>query len=293
MNSMTGFGNARADSKDELITADLSSVNNRYLKITSKIPEALYPYEREIEEEITERVVRGTVYVTITIQSPEIDGANKIDEKVAADYIRQAQALARHHKISDQISLDALLALPNVIRPRISTEREKQALWSRVRAVLDRALDNLCRMRAGEGAKLKREMVKRIALLERALKEVDRRRPLMLNEYKRKFQVRLQALLEESGVSMPEEGILREVAIFADRCDVTEEISRLKSHFSQFLAAMDSKEPPGKKLDFITQEMLREVNTIGAKSNDAESTRIVVEMKTEIGKIKEQIQNVE
>ena len=227
MNSMTGFGNARADSKDELITADLSSVNNRYLKITSKIPEALYPYEREIEEEITERVVRGTVYVTITIQSPEIDGANKIDEKVAADYIRQAQALARHHKISDQISLDALLALPNVIRPRISTEREKQALWSRVRAVLDRALDNLCRMRAGEGAKLKREMVKRIALLERALKEVDRRRPLMLNEYKRKFQVRLQALLEESGVSMPEEGILREVAIFADRCDVTEEISRL------------------------------------------------------------------
>jgi uncharacterized protein (TIGR00255 family) len=130
-------------------------------------------------------------------------------------------------------------------------------------------------------------------MLRRALEKVDHRRPAMLKEYRRKFQARLQALLEESGVSMPEEGVLREVAIFADRCDVAEEISRLGSHFSQFLAALDSKEPPGKKLDFITQEMLREVNTIGAKSNDAESTGIVVEMKTEIGKIKEQIQNVE
>jgi len=293
MDSMTGFGNARAEGKDELISVELSSVNNRYLKITSKIPEALYPFEREIEDEITKRIVRGTVYVVISIQSPQVDGASKIDEKVAADYIKQAQALARHHKLSDQIGLDALLELPNVIRPRINSEREKQALWNRVRAVLDRALDNLCRMRAGEGAKLKREMVKRVALLERSLKEVDRRRPMMLSEYRRKFQARLQALLEESGVSMPEEGILREVAIFADRCDVTEEISRLKSHFSQFLAAMDAKEPPGKKLDFVTQEMLREVNTIGSKSNDAESTRIVVDMKTEIGKIKEQIQNVE
>jgi uncharacterized protein (TIGR00255 family) len=293
MNSMTGFGSARADSKDELITVELSSVNNRYLKINSKVPEALYPFERDIEQAITDSTVRGTIYATITVQSPQIDGASKVDEKVAADYIKQARALARHHKLSDQISLDALLALPNVIRSKVTAEAEKKALWNRVKAVLDKAIDNLCRMRANEGEKLRREMVQRIATLERGLAKVERRRPLMLDEYKKKFKARLKALLEESGVSMPEEGILREVAIFADRADVAEEMNRLKSHFSQFLAALEAKEAPGKKLDFITQEMLREINTIGAKSNDAESTRIVVEMKTEVGKIKEQIQNVE
>jgi uncharacterized protein (TIGR00255 family) len=293
MNSMTGYGNATAEGKDELISVELSSVNNRYLKINSKAPEILYPFEREIEEAITGKTVRGTVYVTIAIQSSDIDGSSKIDEEVAAEYIKQARALAKRHKLSDQISLDALLALPNVIRPKVSGEREKQALWKRVKTALDRALDNLCRMRANEGAKLKKEMVACIALLKRLLADVDRRRPAMVEEYKKRFQTRLKALLKESGVSMPEEGVLREVAIFADRCDVAEEISRLSSHFSQFLAALDSKDAPGKKLDFITQEMLREVNTIGAKSNDADSTRIVVEMKTEIGKIKEQIQNVE
>ena len=293
MNSMTGFGSARADGKDELITVELSSVNNRYLKINSKIPEALYPFEREIEEEITKNVVRGTVYLTISVQSPQIDGANKIDEQVAANYIKQVRALAKHHKLSNQISLDALLALPNVIRSRVSSDKDKQALWSNVRTVLDKALANLCKMRAIEGEKVKREMVQRISVLEKGLEKMEKRRPQMLEDYKKRFQTRLQALLKESGVSMPEEGILREVAIFADRADIAEEINRLKSHFSQFLAALDAKDAPGKKLDFITQELLREVNTIGSKSNDAESTQIVVDMKTEIDKIKEQIQNVE
>lgn len=290
---MTGYGNARADSKGELIAVEISSVNNKYLKINSKIPEVLYPYERAIEEEVTKQAARGTIYLTISIQSPNLNGASRIDEDIAADYIRQSRALARHHKLSDKISLDALLALPNVIHPKISGEAERESLWKRVRTVLLNALDNLRKMRANEGAKLRREVIGRIAVLKQSLAKIDDRRPLMISEYKEKFRTRIAALLKESGVSMSEDGILREVAIFADRCDVAEEISRLKSHFSQFLAALDAEDAPGKKLDFVAQEMLREVNTLGSKSNDAETTSIVVEMKTEIGKIKEQIQNAE
>lgn len=293
MNSMTGFGSAQAESGGGLITVELSSVNNRYMKVVSKTPEALYPFEREIEDAISKKITRGTVYVTVTMQGGQAEESCKIDEDVAAEYISQARSLARRHKLSSEISLDALLALPNVIRNRFSSEQEKRRMWNSVRKVLDAGLEGLCKMRAKEGLALKRELVTRAAAIKRTLEKVRRRRPQMVSEYKKRFHERLNALLKDSGLTMPEENVLREVAIFTDRYDVTEEICRLESHIDQFLAALDETEPPGKKLDFISQEMLREVNTIGSKSNDAETVRLVVDMKTEVGKIKEQLQNVE
>jgi uncharacterized protein (TIGR00255 family) len=293
MNSMTGFGSARTESGGELITVDLSSVNNRYIKIISKIPDALYPFEREMEQEISKNISRGTVYVTITVQSPRLEGACRIDEDVAAAYIKQARSLARKHKLSVEISLDGVLSLPNVIRAEISSEEAKHKMWNKTRRVLDAALKDLCAMRAREGAALKKELASRTGRLRRVLARVRRRRPQMLKDYRKKFHERLNTLLKSSGVTMSREEVLREVAIFADRCDVTEEMCRLESHIEQFVAALDARGAPGKKLDFISQEMLREANTIGSKANDAETTRLVVDMKTEIGKIKEQLQNVE
>ncbi|RKY28925.1 MAG: YicC family protein [Planctomycetota bacterium] len=293
MNSMTGFGSARTESGGELITVDLSSVNNRYVKIISRIPEALYPFEREMEQEISKKISRGTVYVTITVQSPRLEGASRIDEDVAAAYIKQARSLARKHKLSVEISLDGVLSLPNVIRAEINSEEAKRRMWNKTRKVLDAALKELCAMRAREGAALKKELASRAGRLRRVLAKVRRRRPQMIKDYRKKFHERLNTLLKSSGVTMSREEVLREVAIFADRCDVAEEMCRLESHIEQFVAALDAREAPGKKLDFISQEMLREANTIGSKSNDAETTRLVVDMKTEIGKIKEQLQNVE
>ncbi len=293
MNSMTGFGSARTESGAELITVDLSSVNNRYVKIISRIPEALYPFEREMEQEISKKISRGTVYVTITVQSPRLEGASRIDEDVAAAYIKQARSLARKHKLSVEISLDGVLSLPNVIRAEINSEEAKRRMWNKTRKVLDAALKELCAMRAREGAALKKELASRAGRLRRVLAKVRRRRPQMIKDYRKKFHERLNTLLKSSGVTMSREEVLREVAIFADRCDVAEEMCRLESHIEQVVAALDAREAPGKKLDFISQEMLREANTIGSKSNDAETTRLVVDMKTEIGKIKEQLQNVE
>jgi len=294
MNSMTGFGSARSESGGELIIVEVSSVNNRYIKIISKVPDVLYPFEREIEEEVSRKVSRGTAYVTVTIQSPRTEGVCGIDEDVAAGYIKQARALARQHKLSSEISLDALLNLPNVIRAELPTEQEKRRVWNKVRRVLRAAVTGLCEMRAKEGAALKRELTSRVAALKRMLARVRRRGPRIIKEYREKFQARLNALLKKSGVTLSDGDVLREIAIFADRCDVTEEICRMESHIEQFVHTLDVKGgAPGKKLDFIAQEMLREINTIGSKANDAESTRLVVDMKTEMGKIKEQLQNVE
>jgi uncharacterized protein (TIGR00255 family) len=293
INSMTGFGSAQAEHGGESIAVEISTVNNRYVKIISKMPEVLYPFERDIEEAINKRVSRGTVYVSITIQSPRLNGANRIDEEIAASYIKQARAIAAKNGLEGDVSIDTLLAMPNIFRPEARSDADRRKMWGRVSKVLIAALEDLCSMRAKEGESLKRELLKRIKLLTRTLAKVRKRRPKLVGDYKKKFRDRLNSNLKEHGMTIPEQDVLREVALFSDRCDVAEEMCRMESHIDMFLAALDGTESPGRKIDFIAQEMLREVNTIGSKSNDAETTRLVVEMKTEVGKIKEQLQNLE
>jgi len=289
---MTGFGRATTAHALGAVTVEVKSVNNRFLKVSMRLPDAFAEIEAELETQIRNGLARGSVYANISFDRGRPDVSYSLNEDLLKDWLPKLKTLAKQAG-SREPELADLLGMEGAVLQQAEPIQLDESLAAAVKDALANALKGLREMRAREGESLARDMDARVKNVAQLAKRVETRAPQVVQEYKVKLRARLDKLLADSGVAADDAAIVREVAFFADRCDITEETTRLEHHCAQFLKGMAAQGEVGRKLDFVAQEMLRETNTIGSKANDAELASIVVEMKSEIEKIKEQVQNLE
>jgi len=291
--SMTGYGAAQGEADGVSFALELRGVNHRYLKLTLKLPESLQSFETDVEKLLRERIFRGAVTCTLRIRGAGGEGAKPINQAVLRHYVKQlreaADALGEH----GMIDLAAVALLPGVNEAEALDEAAKAKQWTMVESLTGRALDAMLAMRREEGRGIEREMRALVDEIRRQLSQVATRAPRVIDEYHERLSLRVGQLMKAGGFTLEAESLAREVAIYAERCDISEEISRLTSHLDQCLELCGRDQPVGRTLDFLAQEMLREANTIASKSNDGLIARSVVEIKAVIDRIKEQVQNVE
>jgi uncharacterized protein (TIGR00255 family) len=292
MKSMTGYGWGDAVQNGYKVTVELSSVNRKQSEISINLPRELEVLEAQIRDEVNRRVARGRVTARVTLHAGEKHQGNvRINAALAQAYARRLRDLARELKLAGEVTLDHLLRAPGVLESDEDVP-DAEDFWPAVEKALKQALEMLVNMREKEGTHLRKDLVKRIDTMRRSAIRVQRRAPQVQVRYRSQLLERIQnAGLEAAKVE--EERVLKEVIFFADRSDISEEITRLQSHFKQFDDCVNSREPVGRTLDFLAQEMNREINTIGSKANDATISREVVVLKTELEKFREQAQNVE
>lgn len=291
--SMTGHGEAHRQQDGVAVAVEVRTVNNRYLKTTFRTSEGYGTLEPSIEAVVRRHVRRGSVQVNVRIERQASPDDFKLNEVVLASYQRQLEAVRETAGSAEPIPLDSLLTLPGVIDETAWRHVNAEADWPVVEQTLEEALTNLSSMRAKEGAAMAADLHANCDLVQAELNKIEQRAPLVVEAYRKRLTERLNKLLEEYEVSIEAADVVREVGIFADRGDISEEIVRLRSHLKQFDAISAAEESNGRKLEFLIQEILRETNTIGSKANDAEIAGHVVEIKTAIERMREMIQNVE
>ncbi|MCG8589323.1 MAG: YicC family protein [Proteobacteria bacterium] len=292
---MTGFGSEAFEAAGVGFEVEIRSVNHRYLDVRVKLPRLLSELEAAVRASVQERLARGKVEVAVTMRAGS-HGAERlvVDSDTAAQYVAAARALSDAHDLADSLSLDGLLALPGVARfeePELPLDALKPSLETAVHAAVD-ALDA---MRVREGENLAAEILGRLDRVVTLSGEIEARAGEVAQAARERLRKRAEQLKEETGL-LDEARLHQEIVIAADRLDVTEELVRLRSHVDQFreaVAAADSGQPAGRRLDFLMQEFGREVNTIGSKGSDAPIAHAVVELKTELERVREQVQNVE
>ena len=291
MKSMTGYGKGESQNELRKVTVELKSVNNRYLEINSRFPKSLSFAEDVVKKQIQEVIKRGTVDVIYSYElTGESDKKVKLDLSLASEYLSSAKTLVDNLGLSNDVTAMSILRMPDVLT-LTAAEADKDEIKELFAVATKNAVEELDKMRRVEGAGVKTDFKKLIGNIVKALTAVVSRAPKVVVDYRDKITKRVTELL--GGVAIDESRIAMEVAVFADKCDINEEISRLTSHIDQFLLTLESNEPQGRRLDFLSQEMNREINTMGSKANDLELTKLVIEMKNELEKIKEQIRNVE
>ena len=291
MKSMTGYGKGEAANEHRKVTVELKSVNNRYLEMNSRFPKALSFVEDSVKKQIQDVIKRGTVDIMYTYElTGESDKKVVLDMALAEKYFDAARTVSNEFHIENDMTAVSVLRMPDVLS-LTAEEADKDELKALFSSAAAGAVAELDKMRAVEGIGVKADFEKLVGNIESCLSEVKKRAPGVVADYRDKIMRRVSELLD--GVAIDESRIAMEVAVFADKCDINEEISRLSSHIEQFLTALGSDEPQGRKLDFLSQEMNREINTMGSKANDLELTKLVIAMKNELEKIKEQIRNVE
>jgi uncharacterized protein (TIGR00255 family) len=293
---MTGYGEARHQGEHFTLAIELRAVNGRSLKVTVRAPEPYHLLEPEFEKVIRRTVHRGTVHVQVRCERAAQPGDFRLNTAALRSYVQQVR------QVCDELNAAALapallgqvLALPGVIEePRSAAER-LSAEWPLFERVLEQALEQFNAMRAEEGRSMSRELLALRDAVAAHLAQVQQRLPAVVPAYRDRLLERVRGLLSEAGVTLDADALIREVAIFADRSDVHEEVVRLASHLDQFAEAVrGGGDSPGSKLGFVQQEMVREANTLGSKANDVQVSRHVVEIKAALEKIKELIQNVE
>jgi len=290
---MTGFGAATHQSDDVLFTVEVRSVNNRYLKIVSKLPDTCGALEGQVERAVRERVRRGTVSVFARINTPPGVATTLTDERLMAEYAAQFREIAERLELSGDVTLETLLAVPGVIRDGRSRLANAEELWPCLERALQGALEQLAGFRLQEGATIESDLRHQCGVIATELEAIRAQAPRVADSYRQKLLDRVGDVLDGTAATVSESDVIREVSLFADRCDINEEISRMDAHLEQFEQILDSDSSQGRKLDFLGQEMFRETNTIGSKANDVEIAHRVVEIKLAIDRIRENIQNVE
>ncbi len=291
MKSMTGYGKGVSSRDGKTVTVELKAVNNRYLEINSRLGKSYASCDEVIRKEISKRIKRGSIDVFLGFEnSLGASSELKLDIALAAEYVKAAKKLRDEFMLDEDLGVTALLRMPEVsaLQP---VKDEPELIKELTAAATAEAVENLDTMRETEGVGIKADLTKLVSSIVAALEKAIKRAPLVVEDYREKLKQRISDVLKETQID--EVRLLNEVAFFADKADINEEISRLSSHIKQFLACLESDEPQGRKLDFLSQEMNREINTMGSKSNDMELTKLVVEMKNQLEKIKEQIRNVE
>ncbi|MBK8207150.1 MAG: YicC family protein [Planctomycetes bacterium] len=289
---MTGFGRGTATSDQGAITIELKSVNNRFLKVSMRLPDVFNELETEIEARVRKQLSRGSVYCNVSLERKQRDVTYRLNEEAIRDWLPRLKALATELK-TEQPTLESMLVMEGVVLEETEKLEPGETLKAALFKALDEAMKGLLEMRAREGESLQADMDMRVTKVAGLAKQVESRAPQVVAEYRDKLKARIEKLLSDTGTSVEPETLIREVAYFADKVDITEETTRLEHHCKQFLSGMAGKGEVGRRLDFIAQEMLRETNTIASKANDAELATIAVEMKSEIERIKEQVQNLE
>ena len=294
--SMTGFGRGEYSDEISKVTVEIRSVNHRYLDIYVKMPRRYSFAEETIKSAIKERVHRGKVEVSVSVDNVgRSDSDVRLDKELASRYYNVLSELRDSFDFGEEsrVSLSLLSKMPDVIVTTPAAEDE-EAMSKRLLGATVKALDDFCSMRETEGEKLAADLSARADTIQNIRDHIEKRAPEIEKEYAAKFKARVEEIL--GGVyEVPEERIALEAAIFADKANITEELVRLGSHISQLRSFLksDGKEAIGKKIDFLIQEMNREANTIGSKSNDREITSNMLELKAEIEKVREQVQNIE
>lgn len=292
ISSMTGFGAAECCENGVSYRVEIRSVNNRYFKASTKLPEHLQRFEGEIDKQLRGRMGRGSISYTLKVKDENAPTSVEVNKAALGRYVSVLAQVAAEHKLAS-IDLAGLLDFPGVCEPVEMNDDLLAAQLKIVQRLTNEAIDRLLTMRRTEGEALERDLAEQCAGIRDRIAQVAERSPLVVDEYHKRLRVRVQQLMETSSVELDHDALVREVAIFAERCDVNEELSRLASHLDQFAELCAAPEETGRKLDFLAQEMLREANTIGSKASDAQVSRHVVEIKAAIDRIKEQVQNVE
>ena len=289
--SMTGYGSAKGTAAGLALSVELKSVNNRYLDVSVKLPRTLMFAEEPVRSAVAKHITRGKVDVFITADASQSDSVEvRVNEALLRGYISALGEVRDKFSLTDDMSLMSLCRLPEVL----STERREldaDELTSGLLAIPEEALSGYDAMREREGEKLRDDVLGRIDEIGRLTGIVEERSPQTVAEYRARLEQKLRETLE--GMSVDDSRVLTECAIFADRVAVDEETVRLRSHLSQLKAMASGESPIGRKMDFLIQELNRESNTIGSKCQSADIARVVVDLKAEIEKIREQIQNVE
>jgi uncharacterized protein (TIGR00255 family) len=292
MRSMTGFGQSGRTAAGFRMQVDMKSVNHRYAEMMIRMPKEWLFLEESVKKRIQKEVKRGRVDVFINMEREGQSGKTvELDSDLVRGYMEAAEKLRTEFGIRDELSLRDLLLIPDVVRFTEADLPDKELTGEELLRCVDDAVVQLAAMRQIEGGHLRTDLDKRLSQLKEFAEEIERLAPRTAAEYYNKLKLRLRELLDQ--VPLDESRVATEAAVFADRRNIDEELIRLDSHFQQFARLLDSEEPSGRKLDFLIQEMNREVNTIGSKANEAEVTVLVVEMKAELEKIREQVQNIE
>ena len=291
LKSMTGYGRVKVENDLREITVELRSVNHRYLDLNIKVPRIYGYLEDVVSKRAQAAIARGKVDIFVAVRAKE--GADiKVTPNMAViqGYVDAIKKVSETYGVSDEVSALSLLRLPDAMEQN-KEEADADQLKAEVSAVLDRALEEYNAMREKEGARLVEDVIYRAGLISKAVDFVEQRSPDCVEEYRTRIAARMTEILD--GSELAQQRILQEAALYADKVNVTEEIVRLRSHLSQLDTMLKSPTAIGRKLDFLVQEMNRETNTIGSKANDFQIAKTVVDMKAEIEKIREQIQNLE
>lgn len=289
--SMTGYADAQHTADDCAYELEIKSVNNRYFKASIKLPDRLSIFEPEVEKLLRSRLTRGSVVYSLRARSSSPDAAQQINTAALKSYVDQLRPVMTGDQV--RIDLATILGLPGVCQPPEIDDATRQRQWATITELSGRAITALIEMRRTEGQALRQDLLGNVQAIREHLKIVAERAPAVIDEYHQKLLNRVNTLLSTSSLELKLDDVKREVALYAERCDVSEEVCRLSTHLDQFEAICDSTEPAGRKLDFLAQELLREANTIASKSNDGDIARRVVEIKAAIDRLKEQVQNVE
>jgi uncharacterized protein (TIGR00255 family) len=290
---MTGFGEARGQSNGVAVAIEVRTINSRHFKLSFRSSEGYAALEPEVEAVTRESVRRGTVQLNLRVERPLSSEDYRINTAVIENYRKQLETYTGRSEWNDPDDLRMLLALPGAVDERRITDDDPRDDWPVIEPVLREALAALAKMRSEEGVALAADLAHNGRQILQLLDAIAKRSPEVTQSYQARLMQRVEQTLSELNVTVQPADLLREVSLFADRSDISEEIVRLRSHLQQYEAALMLPESSGRKLEFIAQEMGREINTIGSKANDAEISKLVVEIKTALERIREQIQNVE
>lgn len=291
--SMTGYGAAELAENGVAYSLEVRAVNHRYLKLSIKQPEHLQFLETEIEKQLRSRLGRGSVSYTLRTRSELQPGLRTFNMEAVQHYVSLLSSVTVPDGVTPSIDLATVATLPGVCEGPELDEAARGKHAAVVTKLTDRALDAVIEMRAAEGKALRDDLQVCAAAIHKELERVAARAPVVIEEYHERLRQRVSVLVSAAKLELDADALTREVAVFADRADISEEIARLRSHLVQFDKICERNHAAGRTLDFLTQELLREANTIASKSNDAEIARGVVEIKRWIDRLKEQVQNVE
>ena len=293
--SMTGFGRSEYSSEKKSITVEIKSVNHRYCDINIRMPRSFAFAEEKLKAEIKKHIFRGKVEVFITVDNfAEVQNDICLNEEIAEKYYNAFKKISEKFSLSNnnKITVDMIAGMPDVIKQVPKPEDENEILKMLIKPFTE-AVDELITMRKNEGRKLADDILMRCDILSEIRKNIENRAPMIQKEYVEKLKERIKELLDDTA-EISEDRIALEAAIFADKANITEELVRLDSHITQLRSLVNSQiDAVGKKMDFLVQEMNREANTIGSKANDSEITSYMLDLKAEIEKIREQVQNIE
>ncbi|MBQ3161675.1 MAG: YicC family protein [Oscillospiraceae bacterium] len=289
--SMTGYGRGQQIIDGREITVEIKSVNHRYFEFSARVPRAYGYLEEKLKSFVQNKVSRGKVDVGVTIFNIEgKDAQIEVNQSIAVGYIDALRKANETIGLTDDLALSQLIRLPDIFNV-VKTTEDEEVIWNIVKTVAEEAVNNFVSMRETEGQKMKDDIKSRLSYISELVAKVEKRSPMVTDAYRERLYNKISEILNDKKID--EQRILTEAAIFSEKTAVDEETVRLKSHIQQFTELLDTKEAVGRKLDFLIQEFNRESNTIGSKAQDVEITRIVVELKSEIEKIREQIQNIE